>query len=88
MQLLGLGGAILTNKIFTLIALVVPPHERAVRVFRFIMKSFTQAFKEYLQLLTIDGMSPKIVWYKGKYIVTAYYSESTIKRLGGEVLHG
>ena len=61
---------------------------RISRASFFIMEKFIQAVNEYYHLLTIPETSPKIVWLNKKYIVTMYYSESTINRLGGEIVYG
>lgn len=50
------------------------------------MKSFIKAFKEYMFTQTINGTKPYLIYLNGEYIVTWYYSESTIKRFGGEII--
>ena len=52
------------------------------------MKSFLAAFKEFLEWQTVSSTTPRIVWINDKWTVTVYYSNETIKRIGGEVVHG
>ena len=52
------------------------------------MKSLNKALSEYHLLLTIPKTNPKIVWVNNQYMVSMYYSESTLKRLGWEVVYG
>ena len=50
------------------------------------MKSFIIAFREYIKAQTLQETKPILMYLNGEYIVTWYYSESTIKRIGGEII--
>lgn len=50
------------------------------------MKSLKEAIKEYFNAGTIEGTKPLLVFIDGEYIVSWYFSESTIKKIGGEVI--
>ena len=52
----------------------------------YFMKSLKKALSEYHLMLTIPKTNPRIVWVNNQYMVTMYYSESTLKRLGWEVI--
>lgn len=50
------------------------------------MKSFINAFREYMEAGLMQDTAPILFFMDGKWYVSMYWSESTIKRFGGEVI--
>jgi hypothetical protein len=50
------------------------------------MKSFIKAFREFMAAGLIKDTAPILFFMDGKWYVSMYWSESTIKRFGGEVI--
>ena len=50
------------------------------------MKSFILAFREYMAAGLIQEINPTLFYMDGKYHITWFFSESTIKRFGGEII--
>jgi len=50
------------------------------------MIKFNTAFREFLSAQFIKNTKPRLVFLNGNYIVTWFFSESTIKRIGGVVI--
>lgn len=50
------------------------------------MKSFIKAFREYMEAGLVQETNPTLFYFNGKYHVSWYFSESTIKRFGGEII--
>lgn len=52
----------------------------------FKMKSFILAFREFMAAGLMQDTKPTLFFMDGKYFVSMYWSESTIKRFGGEII--
>lgn len=51
------------------------------------MKTFTSAFTEFISAQFVPNTRPRLTWFPNYgYRVTWYFSEATIKFLGGEIL--
>lgn len=50
------------------------------------MKSFTKSFTEFINTHFVEKTKPRLIWLNNKYIVTWYYSDQTINRLGGKII--
>lgn len=50
------------------------------------MKSFILAFREFMAAGLMQDTSPILFFLDGKWYVSMYWSESTIKRFGGEII--
>mgnify|MGYP003478584627 CR=1 FL=1 len=52
------------------------------------MKSFIEAFRNLKEAKLVECTKPKVAFWEGKFYCFWWYSEETIKRIGGEVIHG
>lgn len=50
------------------------------------MKSFIAAFREFMAAGLMKETKPILFFMGGKWYVSLYWSESTIKRFGGEII--
>ena len=50
------------------------------------MKNFLRIYREYLNWFTIPGTTPRLIFYKGSYKVSVYYSIDKLNAIGAEII--
>lgn len=50
------------------------------------MKTFTTAYSEYIKWLIKLENKPRLVYWRDKYMVTLFYSDETLTKIGAEII--